>query len=78
MFFSFAGVWGSVCPWAVLDYVPGGSVGELYVVHDVHLFFCKQLWSRLAGRNVSFYSVTQHKEAFHGIGVQDVTEFESH
>jgi hypothetical protein len=28
----------SVCPWAVLEYFPGGWVGELHMVHDAHLF----------------------------------------
>jgi hypothetical protein len=39
----------------------------------------KQLWSCLAGRKASFFffSAAWHREVFHGLGVQDVTEFDS-
>jgi hypothetical protein len=65
----------------VLDYVPGWWIGELYMVHDAQLFILqshKQHWSWLAERNgTTFLSAGQHKEAFYGLGVQDVIEFDS-
>jgi hypothetical protein len=37
MFFSFV-EWSSVYPWAALDYIPGGWLGELHVMGVAHLF----------------------------------------
>jgi hypothetical protein len=60
----------------VVDYVPrGGWVGELCVVYDAHLFilqihinsFATGWWREMAG----------HREAFHRLGVQDITEYNS-
>jgi hypothetical protein len=82
--FSFAGGC-SVCPGAALDYFPGREwVGRGVVCgvkcSPVHSTVSrKHLWSWLAGRNgLTFFSMAWHKEAFHRIGVQDVTEFDSY
>jgi hypothetical protein len=43
------------------------------VVHDAHMFV---LWFHTS--NVTtFFSMVQHREVFHRLGVQDVTEFDS-
>jgi hypothetical protein len=68
--------WGSsVCPGAALDYVPRGWVVESCMVSDAHLFVMQ---IHAAGRNcATFFSVPWLKKAFHGLGVQDVAEFDS-
>jgi hypothetical protein len=75
MFFSFVGGVCSVCTVAVLDFVPRWWVRESSLVHDFH-FFILQIHTR------SFETgwqgeMVQHREAFHGLEVQDVTEFDS-
>jgi hypothetical protein len=50
------------------------------MVHDVHLFLLQIYTSsfELVGRNgIAFLSTVKHREAFHGLGVQDVAEFNS-
>jgi hypothetical protein len=62
--------WDSICLGAALAYFPWGWVGV--VSH-------KQLCSWPAGRNgVTFFSAVWCREAFHGLGIQDVTEFDSY
>jgi hypothetical protein len=39
---------------------------------------CGQLWSQLSRRNCTVvFSLVQNREAFHGLGVQDVAGFDS-
>jgi hypothetical protein len=51
------------------------------MVCDAHLFFCSftQATLELAGREKwpAFFSMVQCREAFHGLEVQDVVEFDS-
>jgi hypothetical protein len=53
------------------------------MLHDAYLFICqfmcRQVWSQQRwGEMVStFLSAVWCGEAFHGLGVQDVTEFDS-
>jgi hypothetical protein len=51
------------------------------VVHDAHLFllqfhsgsFVASWWGEMA----VVFSAVQSEEAFHGLGIQDITEFDS-
>jgi hypothetical protein len=45
------------------------------VVYDAHLFVL-QIHASSLGTS-QWGEMVQHKEAFHGLGVQDVTEFDS-
>jgi hypothetical protein len=51
------------------------------MVPEAHLFFSrfKQATLELAGREKwpAFFSAVQGREAFHGLRVQDITEFDS-
>jgi hypothetical protein len=50
-------------------------VGDLCMMCDAHLFVMQ---IHAAGRNcATFFSVPWLKKAFHGLGVQDVAEFDS-
>jgi hypothetical protein len=63
----------------VLDYVPGEQVGRLHMVRVAHLFIYASSFE-LAGRekwHAAFLSKVGHRKAFHGLGVLDVTEFNS-
>jgi hypothetical protein len=55
----------------------GVASGALYSpVHSANSH--KQLWSWLVGKNdATFLSVAWCKEDFHGLGVQDIAEFDS-
>jgi hypothetical protein len=83
MFFSFAGgrEWVLICPVAVLDYFPSVGVGKSHMVCDAHLFFCSFTEATLELANgkrwPTFLSAAWHRAAFHGLGIQDVTEFDS-
>jgi hypothetical protein len=80
--FQFCWLGGLVCPGAALDYFPGVWVGESHVVFDAHLFvlqfhtcsFGAGWWGEKA---LLFFSAVWHSEAFHGLGVQDVADFDS-
>jgi hypothetical protein len=81
LFFSFVGGGGSSLPRAALDYVPGRWVGESHMVRDAHLLILQihtsSFGSSLWGEMVYHFSMAWHREAFHGLGVQDVAEFNS-
>jgi hypothetical protein len=52
------------------------------MAHDVHLFLLQfhtgSFGARWQGRNgAAFLSMAWCRQAFHGLGVQDVTEFDS-
>jgi hypothetical protein len=71
---------GSVCPGAVLDYVCGGLVGESCVM--LTCSFCRFTQAALepASReklHATFLTAVGHREAFHGLRVQDIAEFDS-
>jgi hypothetical protein len=70
MFFSFLGG-GSVCPGYALDYVPRCGWG---VVHGAHLFIL-QIHTSCFETDWQG-EMAQHREAFHGLRVQDVTELD--
>jgi hypothetical protein len=84
LLFGFQFCWGgSVCPEAALVCVPRKWIGEFRVVRGAHCSFCQlmhrqvwsqqQLWEEMAP---NFLSAVWHGEAFHGLGVQDVVEFD--
>jgi hypothetical protein len=91
--YAFQFCWGcSICPGAVLDYVPGDWVGESCVVPVAHLLGLQVYVAALkpaAGRNGMLLFSRQTlsgpgsglalgcREAFHRLGVQDITEFDS-
>jgi hypothetical protein len=63
---------------AALVYVPGGWVGESRVVHHAHLFLLPiDAQAGLEPLVAIFLNAAQHGEAFPGLGVQDVTAFDS-
>jgi hypothetical protein len=74
MLFSFV-LRGSICPGAALDYVPMGWVGESHVLCDAHLFV---LQIHTSSFEINWQrEMAMHREVFHGLGVQDVAEFDS-
>jgi hypothetical protein len=74
MLFSFVGG-DSICPGVALDYVPGGV--RRGVMHGAccHLFVW-QVYTSSFGTGWQGVMM-QHKEAFCGLEVQDVSEFNS-
>jgi hypothetical protein len=59
-----------------------GRVGESRVVHNTHLFLLQihvsSFGASQQGEMMPLFSVPHlHREAFHRLGVQDVTEFDS-
>jgi hypothetical protein len=69
MLFSF------VCAGTLLDYVPWGWVRELHMVHDAQVFI---LQIHASSFESSWWGeMVKCREAFHGLGFQDVTEFSS-
>jgi hypothetical protein len=66
----------------MLDYFPAGWVGKSRMVCDTHLFVL-QFHTNSFGADwqgevvLLFFNVVWHREAFHGLVVQDVAEFDS-
>jgi hypothetical protein len=72
-------LWDSFCPGPALDYFHRGWAGESHVVCDAQLFIL-QFHTRcfaVGWRGPLFFSAEWHGEAFHGLGIQDVAEFDS-
>jgi hypothetical protein len=66
---------GSVCPEALLDYVPEGWVGESHMISIAHLFVL-QIHASSFGTG-QWGEMAQNREAFCRLGFQYVTEFDS-
>jgi hypothetical protein len=82
--YAFQACWGggSVCPGVAMDYVTGIWVRSCAWWMMLTCLFCRFIQTALEPvsreRNgFSFLSVAQHKKVFHGLGVQDVAEFDS-
>jgi hypothetical protein len=80
MFFSFSGrVQFAQGLTGLFSWGVGRGVAHCTWYPCVHsVVSCKHLWSQLAGRNgATFFQCGMVREAFNGLGVQDVTEFDS-
>jgi hypothetical protein len=77
LLFSFVGVGGqSAQGWHWIMFLRvRGWVGKSWVVHDAHLFI---LQIHASSFETSWQGeMVWHRKVFHGLGVQDVTEFDS-